>query len=196
MENKLSIEEQFSLKLTNSLKCRTALTEIEEAKISYGISVLLITLNKIIVIYFTSFILGTVFETLLCHIPFCIVRNYSRGFHAKSSFNCGMSGIVCFSILPWLIRSIDLDANVLQVILLGTMSTMILFFRAPADTKKNQIKERKQRSTFKRRAIIAHTILLILIIVVYKGAEQLIGVSGLSIAVVLTLPLEKIFWRN
>lgn len=196
MENRLSMEEQFSRTLTNYLKQKIVLTEIEEAKISYGLSVFLITLIKVMLIYITSIMLGTFFVTLICHVPFCIVRNYSRGFHAKSSFNCGASGIICFSILPWLIQSLALNISPLQVIGIGMISVIILFFRAPADTEKNQVKNLEQQSALRKRAILTYIFLSLFMFILFKNTNQLIGISGLTIAVILTFPLEKIFWRN
>ncbi|MHC5229310.1 accessory gene regulator B family protein [Enterococcus sp. LJL99] len=196
MENRVSIEEQFSLKLTNCLKQKIALTEIEEAKISYGLSVLLITLVKLFLIYITSLMLGTFFVTLICHIPFCIVRNYSKGFHAKSSFNCGVSGIICFSILPWLLHSLELTINPLQVITIGIISVIVLFFRAPADTEKDRIQDLKQRSKLRKRAVLTYIFLCMFLFILFKDTHQVIGIGGLTIAVILTFPREKIFWRN
>ncbi|MHC5268995.1 accessory gene regulator B family protein [Enterococcus sp. LJL98] len=196
MENKLSIEEKFSMKLLHGLKKNIVLTEIQEAKISYGLSMLMITLGKVSLIYLIAFSLGTVSETLLSHLPFCIVRSYSRGFHAKSSLNCGMSGIICFSILPWLIKTNNWGISFLPSILIGFICTVILFFRAPANTEKNQVTNERQRKNLRKKAIIANSILFILILVECQSSERLIGMSGLLITSFLALPLEKILWKK
>ena len=196
MENKLSIEEQVSNRVTGWLAGKVILSEIEHAKISYGISFMLISFVKISLIYLVSMILGTLSATTLTHIPFFIIRGYSRGFHAKSSFNCGATGVVCFSFLPWLIRVSGLGLKDIDVIIIAIICTAILYFRAPANTLKNQIVDKKQRNIVKLKALVINTILFGIIFVSLGYTERLIASSGLIIASILTLPLEKILWRN
>lgn len=196
MENKLSIEEQVSNKVTDWLAGKVLLSEVEHAKISYGLSVMMINLVKVTLIYLVSFLIGTFSTTLLTHILFCIIRKYSRGFHAKSSFNCGATGLVCFSFLPWLIRVNGLGLKDIDVVIIAIICTAILYFRAPANTIKNQIVDKKQRNIVKVKALVINTILFGLIFVSLGYTERLIASSGLIIASILTLPLEKILWRN
>ena len=196
MESKLSMEEQFSNRLVNWLSEKVTLSEIEYAKISYGLSVLMINLVKVILIYFISFLLGTFGTTFFVHIPFCIIRKYGRGFHAKSSFNCGLVGVVCFSFIPWIFKIYGLGISNTHVILVGLICTVILFFRVPGDTAKNQVEDIKKRRVLKVKAIGMNVILFSIILLNFNYSEKLIISTGLLIAAILTLPLEKILWRK
>ncbi|WP_375180406.1 accessory gene regulator ArgB-like protein [Enterococcus rotai] len=196
MENKLSLEEQFSSKLTNWLANKVVLSEVEQAKISYGLSFTLISVVKVSLIYASSILLGILLETLIMHTVFCILRKYSRGFHAKSSFNCGAVGVICFSFLPWLIKLSEYSISDKQVLVVAIICTIILYFRAPANTVKNQVTDKKQRRILKSKALAANLILFGLIFITLEHSEKLLAVSGLVVASILMLPLEKILWRN
>lgn len=196
MESKLSMEERFSNRLVNWLAGKVTLSEVEYAKISYGLSVMMINLVKVTLIYLTSFLLGTLATTLLAHIPFCMIRKYGRGFHAKSSFNCGLTGVVYFSLIPWGIKMCNLGIGNMHVILIGLACTIILFFRAHGDTAKSQVEDVKKRMVLKMKAISMNIILFSIILLDFDYSEKLIISTGLLIAAVLTLPLEKILWRK
>lgn len=195
MEN-ISIEERLSKYAVNILNRRVQLSQVELAKIEYGVSILLINILKVLLIYLTSYLLNSLLPTILTHSLFCLVRKYAKGFHARSSTNCTLLSIICFSVIPWIVHINGLNISLTSFFLIGCVCGTILFLYAPADTKKALIKCEKQKRILRMKTLGILIILLFILAFMFKETERLLGLVGIIVAVIFVLPIEKILWRD
>lgn len=186
----LSFEEKLSKLFVKSLGSKINLSELEQAKVEYGFSVLFINLLKLLIIYIISIFLNSLIQTIIIHSSFCLLRKYSYGFHAKKSVNCTLIGMVCFAIIPWLINWAKLEISLYGLILISVICSVILYRYAPADTLKRIIKFEQKKELRKNTLKILFTITTVLAFC--NNTVKLLGITGVFIATVFTLPLKDI----
>lgn len=129
-------------------------------KIRYGIEAIYLSITKIIVIFFVSFILGILKETLILLFFFNILRFTGFGLHASKSWMCLVSSSLIFIGCPLVCLHITIPRFI--VICLEILCLIDLYFHAPADTIKRPLKSKKKRLIYKAlTCIICITYLLL-----------------------------------
>lgn len=161
-------------------------------KIQYGLEAIYLSITKVIAILLLSILLNTFIETLVVLLFFNLLRATGFGLHASKSWQCWLSSVPTFIILPFVCKYIDIPLNILLII--ATISIMFFIFFAPADTHKRPLIRRKKRITYKIITIATGIIYLIFIIF----SKEMILRNCLSISMliesILICPLTyKIF---
>lgn len=189
MERSKSFEEIIAQNIVEKISKKIILNELEIAKVSYGLSTLMINIIKCSLIYGSALIFGRISFTAISHILFCIMRRYCYGIHAKSSINCTVIGIIYFTILPmWLyVHSLGMSSQ--QVLIAGITFGVVLYHTAPAFTNKGATKGYEIK---KKKALLANAFVTVFIMLFESDFYRLIGFSGLLLSVLLTLPVMKI----
>lgn len=136
-------------------------------RIRYGLEIIYLSVTKIFVILLVSYLLGMLKETIILIIFSTPLRNYSYGIHAKKSWHCYVSSILCFVLLPKLIINYNLSIILRIAISIYALTSMIIY--APADTHKRPIINTKHRRKLKFTSIIITLIYLFLAIVIYDN---------------------------
>lgn len=136
-------------------------------RIRYGLEIIYLSVTKIFVILLVSYLLGMLKETIILIIFSTPLRNYSYGIHAKKSWHCYVSSILCFVLLPKLIISYNLSIILRIAISIYALTSMIIY--APADTHKRPIINTKHRRKLKFTSIIITLIYLFLAIVIHDN---------------------------
>ncbi|MEB2300158.1 accessory gene regulator B family protein [Lysinibacillus xylanilyticus] len=184
----ISMEERLSGYLTDSINKNIQLSNVELAKIKYGISTLLINLVKVTLIYSASIILGGIKETLICHLIFCLMRRYCYGLHAKSSIVCSLIGVFYFSICPLIVLNYSFGISRELVILFGIIFSIIIFNKVPAYTKNSKISDTKEK---RKKALIINALTICGILVLDDETMRLIAFMGVFLSILLTIPVRK-----
>lgn len=142
----------------------------------YIIECWLVNVSKLIIIYLTSASLHIVFETLIAHISFLVIRYFSHGWHASKNIICTVLSVALFVVLLYLSIYASISPVILAVI--STANIVVLAIFAPADSQANRIENAKLR-TLKKIGTI--TFLLILISFYFKSIQIFI-VYGITLA--------------
>ena len=117
------------------------------SEIIYGLESIYLSFTKTIVIILISVILNIFKETIMLLIFFNILRMFAFGIHAKKSWQCWISSIFLFIVIPYYF----LNTNYNYIFYYSIMFISILFFilYAPADTVKRPLIKKNRRIKFK-----------------------------------------------
>lgn len=161
------MKEIFVNKSISLIKKNYSYDNIMYERIRYGLEIIYLSVTKIFVILLVSYLLGMLKETIILIIFSTPLRNYSYGIHAKKSWHCYVSSILCFVLLPKLIINYNLSIILRIAISIYALTSMIIY--APADTHKRPIINTKHRRKLKFTSIIITLIYLFLAIVIYDN---------------------------
>ncbi len=160
--------------------------------IMYGVEALYITVEKSIVIFSLSFILGIFKELILLLIFFNVIRMFAFGMHAPTGFICLIMSSIIFLVSSYLLNVLIIPKNIIPYIYM--LFIIIELFFAPADTIKRPIVKKKKRKIFKLLSILVTTTYMIISIIISN--KIIINAMLLSVAIecILILPLTyKVF---
>ena len=122
-------------------------------EIRYGLEAIYLSVTKLIVILFISYLLGILKETVCLCLAFNILRLSGFGLHATKSWMCWVSSSIIFLVFPYLCTFIKFSNTVLIIIALVLEVNLLLF--APADTKKRPLVHKKKRIYWKIISLIS-----------------------------------------
>lgn len=160
--------------------------------IKYGLSSLYINLTKTIVIFTISYLLGNLKTLLILMALYSILRLTVFGVHAKRSIDCWISSLIIFLLVPYLCITLVIDIKV--KIIIGIISVILIYFFAPADTKKRPLINKKRRTTYKLISTINSTIYVIMFFYVRDNTISNCIMFSLLLAVFVILPITyKLF---
>lgn len=162
--------------------------DLKLLKLKYGLEGIYNLLIKLIIVIIISLIFNTVKETCLIVLFYAGIRTFSYGLHAKNSFACWLITIGIYNVIPYLIKSLNINYIAGYVILIITLISIILF--APADTPKRPLirKENRQKCKILSILIICIYILLYAIIpnvlvrnsIIYASIIQTIFINPIT----------------
>ena len=121
---------------------KTTLEEIE-----YGLIAIYILITKLIIIFAIAFILGILKETFIFILIYSIIRAFSFGMHANKSWICLIISTIIMIGIPFI--SLHLNIPLYLKIILGIITTLLIFKNSPADTVKRPIINPKRRKIYK-----------------------------------------------
>lgn len=175
-------------------------SEEESEKAHYSLQILLINLEKLLIVYFFSFLLSVMINTFIMHLTYFLLRKFAGGWHAKKSINCTLFSSLCFVFIPWLAKKYNFLFSMTAMCVLIFVVSFTVIRYAPADTEKNplvSISERKKR----RKSSILVTIFVLLASIFVKSETLKFNIlSGLLLESVTIHPafykLTKRSYRN
>ncbi|MEC1717899.1 accessory gene regulator ArgB-like protein [Schinkia azotoformans] len=164
-------------------------TEVEKAKIAFGVKLILSDLSKFIAVYGVAILLDCWYQVIIMHLAFYFLRQVSLGYHFSSNLQCMIGSILLFPVLCKIQLMIALEGNL--IILL--VSTFILFLFAPVGTKKHGVVNQKHRSYLQKKCWIRLVIILVLYLLLPQNIQPFIalGVSVQAILVIIQFILNK-----
>lgn len=136
-------------------------------RIRYGLEIIYLSITKIFVIFLISYLLRSIKETCILMIFSTPLRNYSYGIHAKKSWHCYISSIICFVLLPKLLINCDFSVIIRVTFSIFALVSMVLY--APSDTHKRPIINPKHRKKLKYTSIIITLLYILLAILIYDN---------------------------
>ena len=133
-------------------------------RVKYGLEVIYINVTKISVILLTSLLFKIFKETLLLILFVNFIRMFAYGLHAKKSWHCYVSSILCFVLLP--LYFINTKIDILQKIIISIFTLLSIILFAPSDTEKRPLINAKHRKKLKYNSILVASIYIILIFII------------------------------
>ena len=122
-----------------------------------------ISITKMFVILLVSIIFKSFKETFLTIIFVNGLRTFAYGIHAKKSWHCYISSIICFVLSPMLFKYIEL--NLIQKILISIICFIGYALFAPADTHKRPLINKRHRTKLKINTLIVCSIYIAIIFI-------------------------------
>lgn len=132
-------------------------------RVKYGLEVIYISITKMFVILLVSIIFKAFKETLLMIIFVNGLRTFAYGIHAKKSWHCYISSIICFVLSPMLFKYIEI--NTIQKILISIICFISYALFAPADTHKRPLINKEHRKKLKINTLIVCSIYIAIIFI-------------------------------
>lgn len=186
MERKKVFQENVAAYCVSKLAEKES--DINQAKLEYGLTVLFLNLTKIMIVLLLAIITG-VFSASLCSlVVFSCLRLNIFGRHASNSLVCTIESCLLFVFLPYLLL-LRSSTNLMVMIML--FSSIIICIFAPLYTVATPRKSSKE--TKKHRILAVLTTIMFLIIdslttipVLRTGITSALFIAGLVI-----FPLHK-----
>lgn len=161
-------------------------------RVTYGLEVIYISITKMFVILLVSIIFRAFKETLLMIIFVNGLRTFAYGIHAKKSWHCYVSSIICFVLSPMLFKYIEI--NTIQKILISVICFIGYAVFAPADTYKRPLINTKHRQRLKINTLIVCSIYIVIIFVSKNTlVNNMIILSMITQVFVINPIIYKIF---
>lgn len=188
----MSIEEKITRKICRY--CYSGDSNDELEVIEYGISLLIETVFKMLILLLISIMLGKLFEFFCFVIVFCPLRSQAGGFHCKTNIGCTISLFVIYGA-SLLFDYIEISKPALFAAFIACFIICSIF--APSSTENNPINDRNIKL---RKKIVSLIILLLIyleymieIVHVTKGC---IFVTFLSISILILLQEGKNYGKE
>lgn len=182
----------FLEKSLNLIKNYYSYDDIKLQEIKYGLETLYITITKTVVIFALALLLNIFKELMIMMVFYGFLRLFAHGLHAKKSWQCWVTSVPLFLILPYLSTILFIPKEI--YLILGTFITIMIYFYAPADTEKKPIVNKKRRMFFKITSTVISIIYLVLIYFLKNNTLINIIFSSMLVELVLISPLTyKIF---
>lgn len=132
-------------------------------RVRYGLEIIYISVTKMIVILFVSYLLNLLKETLLVIVFVNGLRKFAYGMHAKKSWHCYVYSITVFVLLPYVFR--NMVFSMVQKIIISIVCFIGYLVFAPADTHKRPLINKKHRIKLKISTLIVSAIYIFIIFV-------------------------------
>ncbi|MBR3660453.1 MAG: accessory gene regulator B family protein [Bacilli bacterium] len=166
--------------------------EEKQAEIKYGLEGIYIAVSKVVVILFTSAILGLFKEAIMFLLLFNALRIVAFGLHASKSIYCWISSSISFLLIPYLSKTFEFP-NIFYIVV-STISIISFILYAPADTIKRPLINTKKRHIYKLLSILLASIFIILIFIINNLLIKNLLTFALILETILILPITyKIF---
>jgi len=152
--------------VNSSLNFITKYQECDKHKLvqlRYGLEGIYGMFFKLFIVFIIAILTGTIKETSLFLLFYTGLRSSSYGIHAKNSFQCWISTITIYNVIPLIIKNYNVSNEVGYIILIISFISMALW--SPADTPKKPLIRKKNRTICKITSciiVIIYTIIFIL----------------------------------
>lgn len=185
------MEERLAVWLYEQSLAKQEHSDYEKARIVYGWTVLFYNLFKVLLILLVSALLYSLKETLICYIPFCLLRVSGFGYHAKSNIICNLSSVFLFSVLPFVLDNvigrIQQGSTLLFFVVFGAFGSIAICLFAPSFTENSYTDNQKKVKFLKCICLITFLILLCVshLLPIKLG---LLMAYGMGIAIIFLIP--------
>lgn len=176
----------MATKITKTIFRDREVDEDRFAIVKYGVEIFLVNVTKGIIVYLAAALLGMLWQTLVVHLSYLMIRRHSFGLHAKTSLGCTVTSVVMFVILPYFVKEVQLSEWMI-VLISGLILLNIAIF-APSDTENMPLFNAQKRHILRRKSIL-NTIFVLMIMMLIPIAEfQMLILLGLALQVMMIHP--------
>lgn len=178
----VSLEEKIAKNLSQKLGSNLNLSELETAKIEYGLSTLLVELIKLVFIYAVAAFLQIVSAVIVTHVTFFVIRRNSYGYHASKSWLCTIQSVFLLVIVPFGAIFFDITIGRLAFLGAAALLTVIIGFKGPAiDPKRLKAGVEKTRM----KAIVVSIVILFIGVAIPSDFYRMCILLGMTSATIL-----------
>lgn len=168
------------------------MSEIDIAKIRYGLEGIYLLITKLIIISLITIYFGIFIEFLIFTIFYNFIRIFAFGVHANKSFICLFISSLIFVSLPAIAPIIEINYFIKYI--LSALGLICVIWYAPADTKKRPLINFKKRRRLKTMSIFISMLYICIIIFTKDLFISNIVLFALLTEVILILPITyKVF---
>ena len=154
-------------------------------KIKYGAEGLYLMLYKLLAIFLIAWIIGISISLLKFLTFYSIIRTFSFGFHAKSSFQCFILSIIFFIFPTYIAVNFNFSSTFSILICIFSFISTILF--APADTSIRPIKSIRKRLFYKLFVLI--TVIIFSFFIFYSSMNSNYMLMALLVNSIMINPI-------
>ncbi|MBC1801332.1 regulator [Listeria booriae] len=149
----------MATKITKTIFRDREVDEDRFAIVKYGVEIFLVNVTKGIIVYLAAALLGMLWQTLVVHLSYLMIRRHSFGLHAKTSLGCTITSVVMFVILPYFVKEVQLSEWMI-VLISGLILLNIAIF-APSDTENMPLFNAQKRHILRRKSIFNTFVVLV-----------------------------------
>ncbi|MBC1273636.1 accessory gene regulator B family protein [Listeria booriae] len=174
----------MATKITKTIFRDREVDEDRFAIVKYGVEIFLVNVTKGIIVYLAAALLGMLWQTLVVHLSYLMIRRHSFGLHAKTSLGCTITSVVMFVILPYFVKEVQLSEWMI-VLISGLILLNIAIF-APSDTENMPLFNAQKRHVLRRKSIFdALVVVAIALLVPYGDIKVLMLCGGIIQAITI-----------
>ncbi len=163
-------------------------TELDAAKMTYGLEIILNNFMKLLIIMLIGACMGVFLETFCVFLGFGILRMYAGGVHCDTNKMCWISSIIVCVGNAYLAQY-SLVSEVCGIVI-AVVCVIIIELYAPSGTRVNPIKE-CDRSIRKRNSLVIVLVYAFIAIIGWKMAFARVLLYGTLTEAVTLLPIAN-----
>ncbi|MBC2100099.1 regulator [Listeria booriae] len=176
----------MATKITKTIFRDREVDEDRFAIVKYGVEIFLVNVTKGIIVYLAAALLGMLWQTLVVHLSYLLIRRHSFGLHAKTSLGCTITSVVMFVILPYFVKEVQLSEWMI-VLISGLILLNIAIF-APSDTENIPLFNAQKRHVLRRKSILNTIFVLLLMLLIPIGEIKILILYGMFVQVIMIHP--------
>ncbi|MBC1984878.1 accessory gene regulator B family protein [Listeria booriae] len=176
----------MATKITKTIFRDREVDEDRFAIVKYGVEIFLVNVTKGIIVYLAAALLGMLWQTLVVHLSYLLIRRHSFGLHAKTSLGCTITSVVMFVILPYFVKEVQLSEWMI-VLISGLILLNIAIF-APSDTENMPLFNAQKRHVLRRKSILNTIFVLLLMLLIPIGEIKILILYGMFVQVIMIHP--------
>ncbi|WP_165005969.1 MULTISPECIES: accessory gene regulator B family protein [unclassified Enterococcus] len=186
----ISFEEKISKKISSKLGERGNFSELDTAKIEYGLSILLVDSIKLIFIYGAAILFNNVLAVFVTHIAFVILRMFTSSYHASNSVICTLQSIFLLVVLSFLAEHAGIAVSRGMFLLGALLICLILGVKDSFIAQSHS----KQKGHVNRKLLLAGLSDTVIGIGIPNDHLRLMVLLGMSISTLLILIKKRKEW--
>lgn len=157
---------------------------LQEARMAFGLELILGDIVKIIFTLTLSYLLGIVPEVLVIMVTAAILRLASGGEHCSAYYRCLLGSTCCFLLLGWVVHRLSpiLSQPLIIIVIIACFLVVesILWRYAPGDTENKPITTEADKKRFKQWSLLIGFILFL--IMMFCASFEILRAFVLSVA--------------
>jgi len=187
--------EKISMNIATVIFEQKQLNRLDYLKTKLGLEILLINLTKGLLVYGVALVVGTLFQTLVTHLAYSLMRRVSFGLHAKSSLNCTLISLIMFVAIPFLAQNVVINNFIVTPIFIICIACFYRF--APASTEKNPLVGAKRRKRLKTQSVLFCAGIMVFVLLIPFPMVKVLMTLGVIMQTIWILPITyKILKRS
>lgn len=158
---------QYLVKHTTNILLKSKAIDGADREIyEYGLELLISTIMELLAVITVSLLIGRFFETVLFLIPFCFLRTYAGGFHAKTHLRCFLTLASVYAVFISCFLISNINAVKLLTVAFTLFSTIVIIFYSPVESE-NKPLGTEEKLRYRKISITASTAVTFLIAVIF-----------------------------
>ena len=178
--------------IINIIKKYYNYNDLKLKEIRYGLESIYLSIFKIIVIFIISYFIHAIKELCIFLLFYYPIRITGFGLHTKKSIHCWIASLTTFTLIPYLIKTMIIQKNIIISIIVLLIVLIIMY--APADTEKRPLINPKKRIIYKILTLFISVVYLLIIIFTKNNYLINVLLFAVLLETLLILPISyKLF---
>ncbi|MBC6309047.1 regulator [Listeria sp. FSL L7-1582] len=184
----------MAAKITRTIFRDREVDEDRFAIVKYGVEIFLVNVTKGITVYLAAALLGMIWQTLIVHLSYLMIRRHSFGLHAKTSLGCTITSVVMFVVLPYFVKDVQLSGW--MIVLISVLILMNIAIFSPSDTENMPLFNAQKRHVLRIKSVFNTFFIIIVISIIPNEYFKSLVLLGLALQVIMIHPISYRFLRR